>query len=92
MDEWVAEVIFEDPRPLPGDAGILVPYNARLPDYSTDIAAAWTIVDKLKDRYTDIDYEGDGGDWRVFFSDDTFGLSQHVEVAICRAALKASES
>lgn len=57
--------------------------------YSTDIAAAWTIVDKLKDRYTDIDYEGDGGDWRVFFSDDTFGLSQHVEVAICRAALKA---
>lgn len=61
----------------------------QIPAYSTDIAAAWTIVDTLRDSKDDV--------LRVRFSHE-IGLvfawaeryrAEHVAAAICRAALAA---
>ena len=66
-------------------------FTGMIPHYSMWIAAAWGVVEKLKNSETDIDYDDDG-DWRVFFSARTFGFAPLVSLAICRAAIKFSLS
>jgi len=73
----------------------------RLPPYSTDIAAAWTVVEKLIERTPeeDIHIEHLHGEWAVdcFYSVHFGGwdecvLAETAPLAICRAALIATNS
>ena len=68
--------------------------------YSTDIAAAWEVVEKLRNdgRFLQLDSLGfDGEQWRCFFAlteieEEKFpwvGEADTAPLAICRAALKA---
>jgi len=47
MDKLVARHVFQATYLDPSAAGILLPWDIQLPDYSTDIRAAWKVVDKL---------------------------------------------
>lgn len=74
----------------------------RIPDFSTDIAAAWLVVEKLKREMTwyknikpdgfRLDYDILDNVWRVALVCDEEGVTESVEadtpqLAICRAAL-----
>lgn len=56
------------------------------PSFSTDIAAAWNVVERLKDRYFLLQYYGDGWDCQI---GGTSRTGNTVPLAICLAALKA---
>lgn len=62
-----------------------------VPNYSTDIAAAWGVVAWMKDWQISIDWLI--GEWQVVFNIDDDGehysLADTASLAICRAALKA---
>lgn len=72
------------------------------PEYSTDIALAWEVVDNMKDNY-EFHIENDQGEqyeWMVTIMslvDGSFGNrvcaeAETAPLAICRAALKAVSS
>lgn len=64
-----------------------------VPPYSTNIAAAWTVVEKLKDTHYNFQIENDQGElnaWLVQFG-AAHSESDSAPHAICLAALKASE-
>ncbi len=94
-NEWGTTSIIGEPMSLSNcqelcerlDEGFVPDIRAGNAHYSTSIAAAWEVVEKLKNEYTDIDFDGE--DWRVFFSTDTFAFAPDVKLAICHAALKA---
>ena len=79
----------------PGQVGVL--WVVRVPDYSTDIAAAWQVVERLikLDAFVSLDYDFQNVDsekWSVTFItrkaiDCESG--ETAPLAICRAALKA---
>ena len=66
-------------------------FENHLPRYSTDIAAAWEVVEKMQSFDLEMEYPGEwrasamlaGSDWGQTISDQTAPL------AICRAALLA---
>lgn len=61
-----------------------------LPEFSTDIAAAWPVVEKLKDRVIDLLYHPEADAWSVMIGDlNTTGYT--APHAICLAALRAIE-
>lgn len=61
-----------------------------IPPYSTDIAAAWEVVEKLKDRSPNIYYDTVGKKWHVGFDfDNLTPFSESLPHAICLAALKS---
>lgn len=71
------------------------------PDYSTDIAAAWQVVEKLGFDLIKVDEGWMVGDGRRGYSDDTgrveedlinFAIAETAPHAIALAALKASEA
>lgn len=93
--EWSSELgsaarcawVFRDCKP---DGG----YEA-VPAYSTDIAAAWTVVEKLIDEGHGVAIMSAGSGSRCAIDDPT-GIVGHrahesVELAICLAALAAME-
>lgn len=75
------------------------PYSAAVPSYSTAIAAAWLVVEKLRDSdQLESIALGNWEDsrwtkWVVTlrcFADDQDGRGETAPLAICRAALKAA--
>jgi hypothetical protein len=66
-----------------------------LPNYSTDISDAWTVVEKMRERAEawEFNIESNLGKWKAgFFSNGEYFDSDWEEtasLAICRAALRA---
>lgn len=64
-----------------------------LPEYSTDIAAAWEVVEKIGDELT-LDTGSKSPSRAILWSSMTgaqaTGFGETVPLAICRAALKAT--
>lgn len=78
-----------------GKWGTLVLY--RVPDFSTDIAAAWLVVERMaqSDRNLRLSLDRFGGDpWWCEFADEAYtigaqAVADTAPLAICRAALAA---
>jgi hypothetical protein len=67
-------------------------WNMREPRFSTDISAAWTIVEKLKGMEPEIEWSDEIHAWCVVFYKskiDSATLGDTAPLAICKAALKA---
>jgi hypothetical protein len=64
-----------------------------LPQYSTDISAAWEVVERMKEKFHfKIDWDKNLKSWLVTISDGYSFWKAHEEAAppaICLAALKA---
>jgi hypothetical protein len=82
-------------------AGVLSEFQqSRIPSYSTDIAAAWQVVDKMKSlgcfiKVHNCDHRGEWGCWcthpgRVL--SESFAVEDTAPHAICLAALKAVDN
>ncbi len=107
IDSLVAEKIMDDPvdRQIVDQHGfeiILCRSRQVLPRYSTDIAAAWTVVEKLRSMGFGVVIDnlpstsGKSVGWTVavigISTQDTFaGTADTAPLAIVRAALKALE-
>jgi hypothetical protein len=64
------------------------------PKYSTDIAAAWEVVDKMRKSFWVASLVADTNLWRVTFYTHTHrktheAINESAPLAICRAALLA---
>jgi len=65
-----------------------------LPKFSTDIAAAWKVVNRLREKQFDIMIKTLKDRWEVLISDpdkilDWYATAPELPLAICRAALLA---
>lgn len=102
LDAIIASRVFHQTwqggAPIPG-------YDGRWPwppPYSTDVAAAWKVVEWLRDRAAHPDISPTGGEgadypdgWQVTFYDHgkpgwATAWGDTMPVAVCRAALKAA--
>lgn len=102
QDVLIHTKIFGHPRNVPVmcDPGFLyrqteagwVKYSA--PTYSNDISAAWTVVEKMREKSRLI-IDHDGLSWVVHFTDipdvRAIASADTAPEAICRAALAAME-
>lgn len=62
----------------------------RVPHHSTDIAAAWQVVEKLRGRGHWVDIRDDKpSGWRVSFGEEMTAHGNTAPEAICKAALLA---
>lgn len=71
---------------------ILFPGSMDIPHYSTDIAAAWEVVEKLGGESVVLTYGEDTGWWECSFligGIRSTGMSKSAPEAICAAALEA---
>lgn len=63
------------------------------PRYSTDIAAAWEVADKMADDWPEYFVHKRDGEWMVTWGFDGYGYEEATAptapLAICRAALAA---
>jgi len=62
-------------------------------EYSTDIAAAWQVVEKLRSDGFEVELEGDSTGWHCLFLDYPEAgraEAQSPPLAICLAALEAA--
>jgi hypothetical protein len=69
-------------------------YPTSVPKYSTDIAAAWEVVEKLRDQFEGVVVDGiklpGAPAWQcIVMNESEKGEAQTAPLAICRAALKA---
>ena len=80
----------EDCPPIQGDEGIAADYARFVPRYSTDLAAAWLVVEKLTPRfYVCVERVHRSGDaWNAWVGRSNVAASS-APLAICRAALAA---
>ena len=61
-------------------------------EYSTDIAAAWQVVEQFKDYNMQLDGHGDGWTFHIFKDATCYEAdAPTAPLAICRAALKATQ-
>jgi len=58
-------------------------------EYSTNISAAWRVVEKMRDYYPIIRFNQYSQKWEVEFLLGILVLTDSVEEAICKAALLA---
>jgi hypothetical protein len=63
-------------------------YEDFYPSYSTDIAAAWTIIEKLQDRQIRISNKALQGDYWWVYIDNECAQGSTLPEAICLSALK----
>lgn len=97
LDALIAKEVFGIEKPLPGDAGILIPWEAQLKHYSTRIQDAWLVVEKLnQDNACNLRWYNPEGMTSVFSVAFGFGKKVGAEGetmphAICLAALKAAQ-
>lgn len=99
LDAMVAEKVMgwrHDPGTYEGSRYLLDPAGARsaIPNYSTDIAAAWEVVEKLKGATAHFQLQSIPGGWSTRIFRVPAGLSNEeiadtAPMAICLAALKA---
>lgn len=84
---------FGDPPNDPLDLSGTGDGHFHVPRYSTDISAAWEVVEKAKDWRITIDggeYHGDSWGVKIANNDGYFyGFGDTAPLAICRAALAA---
>jgi hypothetical protein len=59
------------------------------PAFSTDIAAAWRVVEKMKECHWFLLTDRIDTKWYAAFSDKAKSIESSAPLAICRAALKA---
>lgn len=77
----------------PASVGFVVQY--RPPNYSTDIAAAWEVVEKLQARFLRVDVSAINSDgftvkiWVSEYADHIYAMGDTAPLAICLAALKS---
>ncbi len=81
MDALIAMEIFEVDRNTPGFSGLY----SWVKDYSTQISAAWEIIEKFDNHCL---LNNVHGVWEVYLSNKE-GKSKSAPLAICRAALLA---
>jgi len=62
-----------------------------LPHYSSDISAAWPVVEKMKDYYLKIEFNQYSKKWEVDFGSKGVVSADSCPEAICKAALLALE-
>lgn len=103
FDTWIAKNIFnlEVVDDYSGIHCLADGYKTQIPNYSTDISAAWEVVEKMmnkKYRYVFRgNFEGDGLHWAAFDQQEwadsnppwQSNLCESLPLAICRAALLA---
>ena len=99
LDALIAEKVMGETVTWGGDpGGTIIPWvgepdgiQGECPPYSTDIAAAWAVVEKKSG--CNLIWHGDLQEWHCqFFGDPTFGeigKAPIAPLAICLAALKA---
>ena len=92
--EWFRFIRHEDSYigefgPAQGDEPIAENYGEHPPLYSTSIAAAWEVVEKLRDTQFTLERDAlvSAGGWSCMMGG--FGEGSTAPLAICRAALKA---
>jgi hypothetical protein len=69
-------------------------WNSRIPEYSTEIAAAWDVVERLKHLEPEMRWHDENHGWYLNFSKKDLEGIPYAETAphaICLAALKAVE-
>ena len=95
IDVFVAEKVMG----IESHGGIVHPIEldhdqvaTRVPAYSTQIADAWLVVEKLKERF-DIEISCNVQGWTMYVYNDTYSgiYAATAPLAICLAALKATE-
>ena len=93
LDALVAEKVMGGRRMRTTDARYYwngLNTNGELPAYSTDIAAAWTVVERLGDKFNFIGKCADGWNAVLFYDGNSHGeIAPSAPHAICLAALKA---
>jgi hypothetical protein len=57
--------------------------------YSSDIAAAWTVIEKIGTPDNQLRIRRDKGIWHVAFGTQTECIARSAPVAICVASLRA---
>ena len=67
------------------------PTGCEYKPYSTDISAAWQVVEKLRDYYPEIEFNQFSKKWEVTFLVGETALADTAPEAICRAALLAKQ-
>lgn len=93
LDELIDNHIFNKFRKKENEGGILLPYECQLPDYSTDIAAAWQVVEKLEEKHTFSLGNDDLNGRYCFDIDPRYDYAEFTAygatapLAICRCAL-----
>ena len=81
----------QDPKSLWDDRSIWLMMHGQYP-YSTDISAAWTVVEKMIEKGCDFElYKGDPGGFDCHFTGTGLVHGKTAPQAICIAALKALE-
>jgi len=97
LDAWVAEDLMGWTRSVAGNypwqmtpphglVGRLKVYL--VPKYSTDIAAAWEVVGRVREGKGNCDMQW-RVEWGFSFGSDFYSWAPTAPLAICRAALKA---
>ena len=98
LDALIATQIMGFKFPAVMGGSDLAAFYISIPDYSTDIAAAWRVMEKFHPSHICYLTRLQSGAWRVDLSyiaedfDDNINFSAYddaVSLAICRAALKA---
>lgn len=108
MDALIAEKIFKTPDQHiyhidydPEGNKFADGVKESIPHYSTDIAAAWLVVEKIKDHsldgrasyYFTVEYDRDNKNWRCGFKMmydgfyDGYTIESTAPLAICKSAL-----
>lgn len=85
LDAWVEQAVIDRQLRIKTEEWGLVPR------YSTDIAAAWEVVEKFRDYDWKLYSHGEG-ETMVIYKDGTHyeGDASTAPLAICRAAIKAT--
>lgn len=89
LDSLIHEKVFgQDPRQEPyqrPDGAMVYPF---VPEYSTDIAAAWQVVEKLTEGEFHLS-RCYGGGWECELGAPYISFGETAPLAICLAALEA---
>jgi hypothetical protein len=90
LDALVAEMVVNLPKELISINGPIAYQGHQVREielYSTDICAAWEVVEKMVEKVCDMSLERAGLNWHATFAAVTATAST-PEMAICLAALK----
>lgn len=86
---WTCDTSFRPARFFPPGETILANGAYSPPEYSTDIAAAWLVVEKISEKYR-MDIKVDRGFTTVLIDEKDVYISEKTSpYAICLAALRA---
>ena len=99
LDYWIAEQVLDLSCLHDPPTGILLPVDIQVKPYSSDIAAAWEVAEKMAEQWPDFSVgsgwiKGNDGNWSVSWGFDGHGWEwtepcESAPLAICKAALLA---